>query len=247
MLVPTVDTELVPLARSASRFAEAGVRTLVSDAAALERCLDKWTLAETCRETVPVPRTVLLEAGAADRFGAGFPAVAKPRRGSGSRGIVMAAEPDALTGLPHDGSYLLQELPPGTEYSVDVLMGPDGGARAAVPRARDKIVAGHILDRPGLSRFAADVASALGLRGICNVQVREDREGRPALLEVNPRPPGGMSLTVAAGVQMPAWAVAGLLGADVPGHIAHHPLSAVRHWEDVVMGPDALGDVAGRA
>ncbi|MDN3249951.1 ATP-grasp domain-containing protein [Streptomyces mutabilis] len=252
VLVPTVDTELVPLARSASRFAEAGVRTLVSDAAALERCLDKWTLAETCRETVSVPHTVLLEEGAADRFGAGFPAVAKPRRGSGSRGIVMAAEPDALTGLPHDGSYLLQELLPGTEYSVDVLMGPDGGARAAVPRARDKtdsgiIVAGHILDRPGLSRFAADVASALGLRGICNVQVREDREGRPALLEVNPRPPGGMSLTVAAGVQMPAWAVAGLLGADVPGHIAHHPLSAVRHWEDVVMGPDALGDVAGRA
>ncbi|MFC7893334.1 ATP-grasp domain-containing protein [Streptomyces sp. NPDC057381] len=250
--VSEVSPDVVLVARAAPRFAGAGVRTLVSDAAALERCLDKWALAETCRETVRVPRTVLLEEGVADRFGAGFPAVAKPRRGSGSRGIVMAAAPAALTGLPHDRSYLLQELLPGTEYSVDVLVAPDGGVRAAVPRARDKtdsgiIVAGHVLDRPGLSRLAAGVASALGLRGICNVQVREDREGLPALLEVNPRPPGGMSLTVAAGVQMPAWAVAGLLGAEVPGRIAHHALSAVRHWEDVVMGPDGLGDVAGRA
>jgi carbamoyl-phosphate synthase large subunit len=252
VLVPTVDSELVPLARTADAFAGAGVRTLVSDAAALERCLDKWALAEACRGAVRVPHTVLLEEGPADGFRTGFPAVANPRRGSGSRGIVVAGSPAALDGLPRDGSYLLQELLPGTEYSVDVLVGPDGRTRAAVPRARDKtdsgiIVAGHVLDRPELSRLAADVASALGLRGICNVQVREDREGRPALLEVNPRPPGGMSLTVAAGVQMPAWAVAGLLGAAIPGHITHRALSAVRHWEDVVMAFDGLGDVAGRA
>lgn len=252
VLVPTVDTELVPLASAAADFREAGVRLLVSDAAPLTRCLDKWTLIETCRDTVRVPCTVRLEDGAADGFETGFPAVAKPRHGSGSRGVVTADAPSALTGLPHDGSYLLQELLPGIEHSVDVLVGPDGVARAAVPRARDKtdsgiIVAGHVLDRPDLSRLAADVTSAMGLRGICNVQVRDDRAGRPALLEINPRPPGGMSLTVAAGVHMPAWAVAALLDVEMPGHIAHHEISVVRHWEDVVMGPEGLGEVAGRA
>ncbi|MEU0741579.1 ATP-grasp domain-containing protein [Streptomyces sp. NPDC006134] len=252
VLVPTVDSELVPLARAADAFAEAGVRVLVSAPRALERCLDKYELVQTCRDAVRVPHTVLLEEGTASAFAAGLPAVAKPRHGSGSRGIVTVDTPDAADSLPHDGTYLLQELLPGTEYSVDVLVGPDGTACAAVPRSRDKtdsgiVVACHIMDRPDLSRLAVDVAAALGLRGICNVQVRGDREGRPALLEVNPRPPGGMSLTVAAGVAMPQWAVAGLLGERLPRHIAHRELSAVRHWEDVVLAPDGLGTVAGRA
>ncbi|WP_185992732.1 ATP-grasp domain-containing protein [Streptomyces sp. 130] len=252
VLVPTVDTELLPLARASHEFTAAGTRVLVPRAAALARCLDKWTLIEACRGTVRVPCTVLLEPGVAESFEAGFPAVAKPRRGSGSRGVVLADTPADLAALPLDGSYLLQELLPGAEYSLDVLVALDGTVRAAVPRVRDKtdsgiIVAGRVLHRPALSDDAAKVAAVTGLHGICNVQVREDREGRPALLEVNPRPPGGMSLTVAAGVHMPAWAVASLLGMDVPGHIPHRELSVVRHWQDVVMDLGELGDVAGRA
>ena len=55
--------------------------------------------------------------------------------------------------------------------SVDVLVGPDGSACAAVPRSRDKtdsgiVVACHILDRPDLSRLAVGVAAAVGPRGI---------------------------------------------------------------------------------
>ncbi|MFE0204139.1 ATP-grasp domain-containing protein [Streptomyces sp. NPDC058985] len=251
VLVPTVDSELVPLALTADAFSAVGTRVLVSPPVALERCLDKWELVRACDDVVRVPYTVLLEEGAAAAFAAGLPAVAKPRRGSGSRGIVRVDAPADADALAHDGSYLLQELLPGTEYSVDVLVASDGCAVAAVPRSRDKtdsgiVVACHIVNRPDLSRLAAEVATAIGLRGISNVQVREDRTGRPALLEINPRPPGGMSLTVAAGVPMPQWAVAGLLGVRMPGHLAHRELSAVRHWEDVVLAPDALGAVAGR-
>ncbi|MGW6414496.1 ATP-grasp domain-containing protein [Streptomyces sp. NPDC055055] len=258
VLVPTVDAELVALARASAAFEAAGVRVLTSPAEALETCLDKWRLAEACQGAVRLPDTRLLgspglprtQDGAAGPPGpeGGFPAIAKPRTGSGSRGIVLVHGPEELAALPQDGSYLLQELLPGTEYSVDVLTDALGRVVAAVPRARDKtdsgiVVAGRVLDLPELSGIAEDTVRTLGLRGVLNVQLREDRAGKAALLEVNPRPPGGMSLTVAAGVDMPKWAVAALLGHPMPDRIAHRETAVVRHWQDVVLAPLELGDM----
>ncbi|MFE9045214.1 ATP-grasp domain-containing protein [Streptomyces sp. NPDC007818] len=248
VLVPTVDVELVALSRAAAAFEAAGVRVLVSPADALETCLDKWRLAEACRGAVRLPDTRLVGAGDAPGVEGGFPAVAKPRSGSGSRGIVVVRSPDELAAIPQDGSYLLQEFLPGTEYSVDVLTDGNGRVVAAVPRARDKtdsgvVVAGRVLDLPELSGLAEDAVRTLGLRGVLNVQVRENRAGKAALLEINPRPPGGMSLTVSAGVDMPKWAVAALLGLPVPERIAHRETAVVRHWQDVVLAPRELGDM----
>ncbi|MEU2543927.1 ATP-grasp domain-containing protein [Streptomyces roseolus] len=248
VLVPTVDAELVALARTADAFAAAGVRVLTSPAEALETCLDKWRLAEACQGAVRLPDTRLVGAPGPAEPGGGFPAIAKPRTGSGSRGIVLVRSAEELAGLPQDGSYLLQEFLPGTEYSVDVLTDAGGRVVAAVPRARDKtdsgiVVAGRVLDLPELSGIAEDTVRTLGLRGVLNVQVREDRAGKAALLEVNPRPPGGMSLTVAAGVDMPKWAVASLLGMDLPDRILQRETAVVRHWQDVVLAPRELGDM----
>ncbi|MFE5240339.1 MULTISPECIES: ATP-grasp domain-containing protein [unclassified Streptomyces] len=255
VLIPTVDVELVALSRAATDFAAAGVQLLVSPAEALENCLDKWRLAEACNGAVRLPATRVLGPsgggapdGEATDFEGGFPAIVKPRSGSGSRGIILVKDPSDLAALPHDGSCLLQELLPGTEYSVDVLTDATGRVVAAVPRSRDKtdsgvIVAGRVLRAPELSDLAKDTVHTLGLRGILNVQVRQDRSGKPALLEVNPRPPGGLSLTVASGVDMPKWAVAGLLGTELPECIEHYETAVVRHWQDIVLSPRELGDM----
>ncbi|SFT33823.1 carbamoyl-phosphate synthase large subunit [Actinopolyspora lacussalsi subsp. righensis] len=252
VLVPTVDAELLPLAEIREGFESAGVRLLLSPVEALRSCLDKWNLARACSGAVRVPDAVPLGPAAADDFTGGFPAIAKPRNGSGSRGIVTVMSTSDLATLPNDASYLLQEILPGVEYSVDVLARGDGGVVAAVPRSRDKtdsgiVVASRVLDREPLSATAAAVVGALGLRGVLNVQLREDGAGTPALLEVNPRPPGGMSLTIASGVHMPAWAVAELLGQRPPDHLPHQQRSVVRHWQDIVLPPDELGKVEGHA
>ncbi|WAL70701.1 ATP-grasp domain-containing protein [Kitasatospora sp. YST-16] len=249
VLVPTVDAELPALAGMLPQFEAAGVRVLVPPAEAVADCLDKWRLARACAGAVRLPGTRTLGPdGGADLPG-GFPAIAKPRTGSGSRGVRTVTGPAALAGLPRDHSYLLQELLPGTEYSVDVLTDATGRTVAAVPRSRDRtdsgiVVAGRVLDAPELSDAAERAVRALGLRGVLNVQLREDRDGRPALLEVNPRPPGGLSLSLAAGVDLARWAVAGLLGAELPERLAHHEVAVVRHWQDVVLHPDELGDLA---
>jgi carbamoyl-phosphate synthase large subunit len=113
--------------------------------------------------------------------------------------------PDAFADLPRDGSLLVQELLPGIEYSLDVLADLNGRVLAVVPRSRLKVdsgiaVAGRTLHDERLQRIGARVAELIGLTGVANVQVKNSARGEPALLEVNPRFPGTMPLTVAAGI-----------------------------------------------
>ena len=91
---------------------------------------------------------------------------------------------------------------------------------AAVPRLRATVdsgisVAGRTVRDPELERFGAAVAELTGLTYIANVQVRRDEAGRPALTEVNPRAPGSLALSIAAGVDMPRLAMDGELAGAV--------------------------------
>jgi carbamoyl-phosphate synthase large subunit len=131
----------------------------------------------------------------------------KPRIGSGSRGIRQVTVEELHT-VPTDGEWLIQELLPGMEYSVDVLIGPSGAELAAVPRERLKVdsgvaVAARTVRDSALQTLAFKAAKAAGIRGVANVQFKRDRNGAPKLMEINPRFPGTMSLTVAAGANLP--------------------------------------------
>ena len=137
---------------------------------------------------------------------------AKPRSGAGGRGARVVPDRAALEALPVDEGLLVQELLPGDEYSVDVIADADGRVVAAVPRTRTRVdsgvsIAGRTVHDPELEEQAAAVARAIGLVGVANVQLRRDREGRAALLEVNPRFPGALPLTIAAGVDIPSLVV----------------------------------------
>ena len=242
VVVPTVDNELIPVARRLEDFSRLGARVLSASLSTLERCLDKWVLLQSCGPDVPVPRGGLLDQDF-DPAAVGWPLLTKPRRGSGSRGIVLVEEPAALDRLPHDGSLLAQEYLPGPEYSVDVLAYRDGHVAAAVPRSRLKVdsgiaVAGCTLVRPDLQDAAVAVAHSIALSCVANIQFREDAAGVPRLLEVNPRFPGSMPLTVASGVNMPALAVADLLGHPVARDVEFRPLAMVRRWEQIFLDVD---------
>lgn len=242
LVVPTVDVELLEVSRRADDFAAHGIRLLVERPTTLETCLDKWALMQACADTVRVPATVLLEGGTTDEEVAalGTPFIVKPRSGAGGRGFAVLPDAAHLDGVPRDGSQILQEWLPGEEFSVDVLARPDGHVVAAVPRRRDKVdsgiaVAGRTVADPALVTFGRTVAEAIGVVGVVNVQVRRAVDGTPALLEVNPRFPGTMALTVAAGVDMPRLAVAAALGEPVPAHLEFAEVAVVRHWDEVLV------------
>lgn len=239
VVVSTVDVELAALAERRDELAPAVLAAPSADTLAV--CLDKLALAERCAPTANVPRTVLAgpEALAVDWE---FPAFAKPRSGAGSRGIRTVPDRAALEALPVDEGLIVQDLLPGEEYSVDVIADADGRVVAAVPRTRARVdsgvaIAGRTVRDPELEETAAAVARAIGLVGVANVQLRRDRAGRAALLEVNPRFPGALPLTIAAGVDIPALVIDLFTGRALPERLDFRELASVRFLEDIVIDP----------
>ncbi len=97
----------------------------------------------------------------------------------------------------------------GPETSVDVLAS-GGRTLAAIPRAksgRHRVIGGD----PALPGLAAELVQHFELDGLVNVQFRYF-ESRPALLEINARPAGGLYQTALAGVNLPWAAVLLALG-----------------------------------
>jgi carbamoyl-phosphate synthase large subunit len=242
VVISTVDVELPPLA--ARRDDLGGAVLAAPSEATLAVTLDKWELAQRCAPLLRTPVTRLLNAdGIALRWI--YPVIVKPRRGAGSRGVRLVPDRAALTAMEPDEALIIQEHLPGDEFSVDVLADADGNVVAAVPRTRTRVdsgvsIAGQTVHDRALEETAAAVARAIGLRGVANVQLRLDSDGIPALLEVNPRFPGALPLTIAAGVDMPSLVLDLALGKAVPKKLDFADLANVRYLEDVFVPPGEI-------
>lgn len=245
VLVPTVDAELLGIAQARHEFASAGIRLLLAEERTLSLCLDKWALLRACDGIVPVGRYAVLD-GTFSAESAQFPLIVKPRDGSGSRGVELVSSAGQLASYSRDGHLLVQEYLPGEEYSVDVLAAQDGRIVATVPRVRLKVdsgiaIAAMTLHDPELEAFARRVAERIGLRYVANIQFRRDAQGSPTLLEVNPRFPGTMPLTVESGVNMPLLALRDVLGSAPPdGPLPFCDLAVVRYWAEEFIAPTEL-------
>lgn len=239
VLFPTVDVELPRLAAARDELAAHGTLLASPSLRTLDTCLDKLALAHACAGAVRVPRTELVGTPQA-LSGWEFPVIVKPRRGAGSRGVRQVGSARELDAVHDEDDLLVQELLPGQEYSVDVLADSTGHVVAAVPRARLRVdsgvaVAGVTVHDDELVATASAVARAVGLTSVANVQLKRDADGVPALLEVNPRFPGAMPLTIAAGVDMPSLVLDDVLGRPVPRHLDFAEIANVRYLEDVFL------------
>lgn len=134
LLIPTVDAELLKIAQHREDFVNQGIQIPLSSVHSLELCRDKYQLLDYCKDTGITPLMQIYDKQFnVDAFQ--FPCFAKPRVGSGSQGIMEISSPQSLTQLPRDGSYIIQELLTGDEYSVDVYVSRAGhvlGRSAAV-------------------------------------------------------------------------------------------------------------------
>ena len=241
-LVPTVDVELAPLAAVHDSFEAIGTALPISPAECLRTCRDKQRLIEAVRGKVPIPESEPLTAAIAASIDT-FPRFAKPREGAGSRGIAKIDSRADLDKQPKDGSILLQEYLPGDEISVDVYVSRDGRVIAAVPRVRMKIdsgiaIASRTVKAPELVEAAMRTAEIIGIRGTANIQFKRAADGVFKLLEFNPRYPGTLPLTGAAGVDMPKLMAAELAGQTLPdGPLPYKELMAVRYWTEHYLDP----------
>lgn len=250
VLICTVDAELAPLAQAHARFEALGVRLPLSPLPALELCRDKLDLLDRLKVVVPVPDYTVVDAETANKPHT-FPMFAKPRVSAGSRGAMVIADAQEMRALPQDGSYLLQELLPGDEYSVDVYLKADGAAIAAVPRVRMKTdsgiaVAARTVHDQVVIDAAILAAQTAGIRYVANVQFKRAADGQAKLLEINPRFPGTLPLTAEAGVDLPKLLVAEVSGEAMPtGLLPFRERMVVRYWSEQFVDPDEWRQLCG--
>jgi len=124
---------------------------------------------------------------------------------------------------------------PNKEYSTDVLC-LSGETIAAVTRLRSTMLYGlavkaTVVRDDAISAIASDIVSKLGLSYVVNIQFREDENGKPMLMEINPRIPGSIGLTVNAGVNMPYLAVKLALSEPFSVQKIDYGMTMFRHWD----------------
>jgi len=124
---------------------------------------------------------------------------------------------------------------PGEEFSVDLLC-DKGEVLAGVVRLRRASRGGLATDAetvpaPDVLAAASEVARIAELSYVNNVQLRRDAAGQPRLLEVNPRIPGTIGLTVQAGLNLPLAACCQALGESLSLPEPELGLRAFRHGE----------------
>ncbi|NDY43511.1 ATP-grasp domain-containing protein [Dissulfurirhabdus thermomarina] len=197
----------------------------------LRRAASKWHAAEAARRAgLPVPRTRLLPRGTRDWSlldDPGLPLVLKPEYGEGGRGLYYCRSEEDLGRAferiePTGRTYVAQEwIPPGGDpLGVSLLMGPGGRthARFTHRRLREYPPGGgpstlrEVFRHPAAEAAAERLLAELDFTGVAMVEFKVDpRDGRPVILEVNPRFWGSLPLAVAAGVNFPVllyrWAV----------------------------------------
>ncbi len=236
LLIPTVDEELLPLAVNRKAFTDAGIQVALSNTTSLAKCLDKFTLMQTCAKRLSLANYALhTQETCLDSWQ--FPVIAKPRSGSGSRGVLRLDGYSDYQSIAFDENLLLQEYLPGKEYSVDVFVSQQGMCLACVPRQRVKVDSGvaivsKTLHDQTLTALALQVMAVTGLTGVANIQFKEDAQGIPKLLEVNPRFSGTMPLTVAAGADIPSMVLSEARSELQEKFVKHRELATVRYLQE---------------
>ena len=219
LIVPTIDPELPVYAAARERFADAGVTVAVSAPEAVTIAADKARTHTWLVETgLPTVRQATIDVVRADPPGWPFPLVVKPRFGSAGIGVAVVHDDAELDVAARAGEVVVQEVAPGREHTIDVLVDRRGRCVSAVPRRRLEVRAGEVskgvtVRSPALEDVGARLAEALpGAYGPLTVQVFAEEDGGLAVIEVNARFGGGFPLAREAGADHPRWLVEDVAG-----------------------------------
>lgn len=243
LVVPTIDTELLVLARNRPRLEQASANILISDIHLVECARDKWKTHELfVRHGIRMPRTWLPEE--LDRADLPERVFLKPRDGSSSLNTHAVRRQDVSNILPSVPCPIIQECVSGTEITIDALLSLDGEPIHYVPRIRLKAIGGESVQgvtidnatfAPWMGRLLG-VLQSLGGRGPMTLQAFLVPDGDPIFFEVNPRFGGGFPLGHAAGGEYPEWICRMLEGEMMPSKLGMYErgLYMTRYYEEIV-------------
>ena len=206
VLLPGIDSEIMLLSRHRDRIANSGTQIALAPADLIEAADDKLaTAAFVASRGLSAPATC----DADDPQDLGFPVVAKPRRGQGSRGVLILDNAQSLTAFLDERSpfYCLQRYIEGPEITVGFLYDWNGTLRDAIAMERSleggRTIRATVTRSPEILRFIEEFGAKIRGAGAVNAQLRIDRNAGPQIFEINARLSGSTAMRVAVGFNDP--------------------------------------------
>jgi carbamoyl-phosphate synthase large subunit len=134
--------------------------------------------------------------------------IIKPIVGRGSKGVRKVSKKELEFLLGNNKStlkdYVAMEVLPGREWTVDAYVNKDGSFAYVIPRLRLALAGG--ISSTGKTdkneqviKQTKEVLTKLGCRGPVFIQWKEDKKGKPKMVEINPRASGGLMITALSG------------------------------------------------
>lgn len=211
VIIPTIDPELMILAKNRQRFLEIGVEIVLSDEEFIKACRDKRQTQLYLKDIgIEVPKAI-------DKYHPTFPMFVKPYDGSLSRDIHVVRNQKELTqDMLENPKFMFMEYldkKDYKEYSVDMYFGKDHCVKGIVPRERIEVRAGEInkgkTHKNEIVDFLRDKMGCLhGVRGcICFQLFYRESDHQIKGSEINPRFGGGFPLTYHAKANYAAYII----------------------------------------
>ena len=172
----------------------------MSDSKTIKLCNDKWKFYEKVKNDFPIPETWQ------DDDLKWMGCFARPRfELGGSRGTLHCKDiHQYMSTFNSKTEYVYSKYLPGQEYTIDILCDMKNPL-VAVVRKRLQTKAGistqgEIIRDAHIENLCMDMCKFLKLKGPICIQMKDDEDGVPHFVEVNPRFGGGTYFATLAGV-----------------------------------------------
>jgi len=240
LIIPGIEIDVFAWNAHRDVLEPVGVKMLLNNPELIRLCGDKWAFYQRLQE-VRSPYAISTSLTFDENLHQ-FPLLLKPRRGSGSKGIVIVKNRDQLEERAAEiGPYLmLQPIvgAPDEEYTVSAFFDRDSRLCASIALRRTLSQNGYTetaetVEGTSLGVVLADLARIFHPVGPTNFQFRIDR-GQWKILEINPRISSATSIRTAFGYNESAMGVEFLLHDAPPVQPRLRQGRAIRYVEDLI-------------
>ena len=212
ILIPTLDTELILLAKSKSLFNANGINIIISDLKLIKILRDKITT-NTFFNSLKIKTPIIF-----NKDNMKFPVFLKPLNGSNSKGIYKADSIKEIkpSDLESENMMILENIDNTVydEYTIDMYYDKNSSLKCVVPRIRLKVVGGEsnqgVTKKNEVLDYVKDRFTFLdGAIGCLTLQVFSNKLNPIEIIgiEINPRFGGGYPFSLNAGANFPEFII----------------------------------------
>ena len=209
LIIPTIDAELLPLAKNKERLAENGICAVIASADFVGKCRDKRVI-HTFLESKGMK-----VAKEYSKKNYELPMFIKPTDGSRSIDTYLIRDKEELTPYHFENEklmfleYIDHDL--HDEFTCDLYYGKDNSLKCVVPRKRLEVRDGEVykaltVNNSLVAYIQQHLGHIEGAVGCLTAQFFVDKtDTKMCAIEINPRFGGGYPLSYLAGANFPKW------------------------------------------